>query len=328
MLLTFFQLPLWERKPLLSFSAMLLARRALVRLGAVNMRLPCRRSATSAAALESPRRPLSLRRAAPLSTVMTLRWQRPLSTSTTSSLVVAGATKQPPSSSEGNEEGEEDSFEDEDDLDASDEGDDEEETPADEEVDDGGTPWGKAALAVARGILSGDGKSELSLWSFKAHAASKKIEIRLDKLTDRYGSPSLDDVSSFSRKFADLLTEALGEGEAGEIEVEASSAGAARRLRLPRDLERFREMPLAVSPKAGSAAAEAIPKPHPAPLRVISVAGSGEEAAEQEEEKVVFATADVRATRGNRGRLTKKQLEARFEVSVSDLDKVTLYVDV
>ena len=71
---------------------------------------------------------------------------------------------------------------------------------------------------------------------FQAHAASNKIEIRLDKLSDRYGSPSLDDVSAFSREFAHRLSEALGEEAAGEIEVEASSAGAARKLRLPRDL--------------------------------------------------------------------------------------------
>ena len=263
--------------------------------------------------------------------------RRPLSsysTSTTNSVVAAaGATKQPSSSSSSsggdNDEEDEGSFEDEfDQLDPGDE--DDEETPADEEVDDGGTPWGQAALAVARSILStsedGSGTSELSLWSFRAHPSSKRIEIRLDKLSDKYGSPSLDDVSSFSRKFADGLSEALGEDAAGEIEVEASSAGAARRLRLPRDLERFAEMPLAVSPKPGSAAAEAIPKPHPAPLRVVSVESEGD--AGEREGKVTFATADVRATRGNRGRLTKKQLEARFEVLVSELEKVTLYVDV
>lgn len=311
---------------------MVLARRALVRLGAATRRLHCCSSAASVAALEPPltRRQLPQTHRTAAAALPTLQWQlRPLSspptsTSTTTSSVAARATKPSPSS-EGEETEEGDPFDEEfDELDPGDE--DGEETPADEEVDDGNTPWGRTALAVARSILSSDedGSEQLSLWSFKAHASSKKIEIRLDKLSDRYGSPSLDDVSSFSRKFAEQLAEALGEEAAGEIEVEASSAGAARKLRLPRDLERFAEMPLAVAPKAGSAAAEAIPKPHPAPLRVISI----EEEGEGEGAKITFATADVRVTRGNRGRLTKKQLEARFEVSVSDLEKVTLYVDV
>lgn len=272
-----------------------------------------------------------MHRSAPLRP--TLPRQSPLSTSSTSLVAAARATKQPsPSPSPPEDEGGEEFFDE--DLDLGPDDEDDEEAPADEEADDGGTPWGKAALAVARSILDDDtgDSSELSLWSFKAYPASKRVEVRLDKLTDRYGSPSLDDVSSFSRKFAELLAEALGEEEAGEIEVEASSAGAARRLRLPRDLERFLEMPLAVSPKAGSAAAETIPKPHPAPLRAVSIRGGGGRGGESgddgEEATVVFATADVRVTRGGRGRLTKKQLEARFEVSVSDLDKVTLYVDV
>ena len=322
---------------------MLLARRALVRLSAAATRRLRRSSfASSVVALEPPPRRQQLpsmqtRTAPPPSPLLRRQLRQPLSSTSTASVAAARGTKQPSSPSpssfsggegegEGEEEGEEEGASFEEDLDELDPGDEDgEETPADEEVDDGGTPWGKAALAVAKGVLSDDeSETELSLWSFRAHAASKKIEIRLDKLSDRYGSPSLDDVSSFSRRFADGLAETLGEEASGEIEVEASSAGAARRLRLPRDLSRFAQMPLAVSPKPGSAAAEAIPKPHPAPLRVISVEGEGEGG----EGKVTFATADVRVTRGNRGRLTKKQLEARFEVSVSDLEKVTLYVDV
>ena len=323
------------------FLAMLLARRAFVRLGAATRRLQCS-SVTRAAALEQPTRrqlpPTTHRPTAPLPPTTLHPRRRPLSSTTsTASVVAAAATKQPSFSSGGNEE-EEGSFGDDDeDFDELDPGDeDDEETPADEEVDDGGTPWGQAALAVARGVLSaddgddGDGseqQQQLSLWSFKAHPSSKRVEIRLDKPSDRYGSPSLDDVSAFSRRFAAGLAAALGEEAAGELEVEASSAGAARRLRLPRDLERFAEMPLAVSPRPGSAAAAAIPKPHPAPLRVVGVE-EGSEGGEGGGGTVTFATADVRATRGNRGRLTKKQLEARFEVLVSELEKVTLYVDV
>jgi hypothetical protein len=317
---------------------MLLARRALARLGAASRRLhACSSPAAAASAVAAPAPMPSMHLRTPLTTTTLQRRQQPLSTSSSSSVVAARATrKQPPSSSEGSgEEDEGDSEQDEsldsfdsdaleDQLDPGDE--DNEEVAADEEVDGGSTPWGQAALSVARGILSSSGSdsdsdSQLSLWSFKAHAGSKRIEIRLDKPSDRYGSPSLDDVSAFSREFAHRLSEALGEEAAGEIEVEASSAGAARKLRLPRDLERFSGMPLAVSPRGGSAAAEVVPRPHPAPLRVVSVEEGGEG-------KVVFTTADVRATRGNRGRLTKKQLEARFEVAVSDLEKVTLYVDV
>ena len=43
------------------------------------------------------------------------------------------------------------------------------------------------------------------------------------QMEDEYGSPSLEDITSFSRAMSSGLDEALGEEEAGTIEVEVSS---------------------------------------------------------------------------------------------------------
>lgn len=113
----------------------------------------------------------------------------------------------------------------------------------------------------------------IELYSFKTIPSSKRLDIRLDKTGDRYGSPSLEDVEVFSRDFGTRLeaelvrlsprpiggipspTDSLGpaacscpqgEKEAGEIEIEVSSPGAERLLRVPEDLDRFRELPMRV----------------------------------------------------------------------------------
>lgn len=63
----------------------------------------------------------------------------------------------------------------------------------------GGTSWGEVALRCAQQVLSAEDKSNLELYLFRAIVPSKKLDIRLDKLDDVYGSPSIDDISTFSR---------------------------------------------------------------------------------------------------------------------------------
>lgn len=52
--------------------------------------------------------------------------------------------------------------------------------------------------------------------------ASPRTECTL-QLEDRYGSPSLDEVSIFSRNFSHALEAKVGEKAAGELSVEVSS---------------------------------------------------------------------------------------------------------
>lgn len=67
-----------------------------------------------------------------------------------------------------------------------------------------------------------------------------RLDIRLESMADKYGSPSLDDIERFSRELSQRLSALLGEEAAGSLEVEVSSPGAEREVEVPRDLERFR----------------------------------------------------------------------------------------
>lgn len=181
---------------------------------------------------------------------------------------------------------------------------------------------GATALATARTVLTSHpdvAPLNLALYSFRATPApTRRVAVRLDALASPTGSPSLDEVAAFSTAFNGALETALGEEEAGLLEVEASSPGADRELRLPADLTRFAELPLAVVPVPGSAAAATLP-PSPAVLTFVEFNDAG---------AAVFGVPDTRATRGQSGKLTAKQKAARYDVELGDLERVTLHVDI
>ena len=111
------------------------------------------------------------------------------------------------------------------------------------------SPWvgavrrsGEAALAALRA----EHGLELELFSFDAVEAEGRLAIALDKPENPYGSPSLDDIALFSQVLRARLELTLGSELADRVEVEVSSPGADRRLRLPGDLRRFGGLPLLV----------------------------------------------------------------------------------
>jgi len=106
------------------------------------------------------------------------------------------------------------------------------------------TDWGQKALDCAQQIL--ENKNELALYAFRAYNASKRIDIRIDKLTDTYGSPTLDEIGEFSRDFNEMLESSIGEETAGSIEIEVSSPGAERSVKVPDDVLRFKALPMTV----------------------------------------------------------------------------------
>lgn len=114
-------------------------------------------------------------------------------------------------------------------------------------MDTGDTSWGPIALRCAENVLSDPQMVELSLFSFRVMASNRKINIRLDKLSNKYGSPSLEEIKDFSRVLNKELEAEMGEEEAGTIEIEVSSPGAEREVKVPIELERFREFPMQVS---------------------------------------------------------------------------------
>ncbi|GBF98036.1 hypothetical protein Rsub_11147 [Raphidocelis subcapitata] len=229
-------------------------------------------------------------------------------------------------------------------------------------VSTSGAPWGAAALAAAEAVLAGPGMAELRLYALRAFAAPARVDVRLDKLTDAYGSPALEDIEAFSRRFAAALEAELGAEEAGAIALEVSTPGAERSLALPADLARFGGLPLRVEfDAARGAVAGGEKKSKKGGGGGGAGAGGGEHAGadqQQQQQKVgsgasasggSFASgvailelvaldegagssewrlADVRANAPTKGRgLSKRQREQRLTLPLDALVSARVHVD-
>ncbi|KAG6382496.1 hypothetical protein SASPL_157832 [Salvia splendens] len=84
----------------------------------------------------------------------------------------------------------------------------EEEDEAEPEVGDGGDgggvvlnncPWGEKALSIAQEVLR-EFSEEMQLYAFKTSPRGY-IYVRLDKLSNEYGCPSMDEIEAFSRQY-------------------------------------------------------------------------------------------------------------------------------
>jgi len=169
--------------------------------------------------------------------------------------------------------------------------------------------WGQKALDCALSILQK--REDLELYAFRAMSANKRVDIRIDKLTDTYGSPSLDEIGEFSRDFNESLESVIGEEAAGQIEIEVSSPGADRAVKVPDELTRFQSLPMVV---------RSLDNPDSRIFNFVEM---------KAEDMTVWKYADVKANRSlGKGRgLSKKQKEALIEILVQDLDSVTLHID-
>lgn len=128
------------------------------------------------------------------------------------------------------------------------------EEPAEPQVGDGeegggeslgSTYWGSKALTIAQEVIL-PFKDELEIFAFKA-ASNGHVSVRLDKLSNKYGSPSIDDIRTFSSLYLEQLDEAKQAGLLPDnLALEVSSPGAERIVRVPQDLERFKDLPMYV----------------------------------------------------------------------------------
>ncbi|KAL2519262.1 Uncharacterized protein family UPF0090 [Abeliophyllum distichum] len=131
----------------------------------------------------------------------------------------------------------------------------EEEDDAEPEVGDGGDgggivlqncAWGQQALAIAQEVILQFGE-DMELYAFKTSPRGY-IYVRLDKLSNEYGCPSMEEIESFSRQYKKILDEVGATGAIpDDLALEVSSPGADRLLRVPDDLSRFEDMPMIVS---------------------------------------------------------------------------------
>ncbi|KAL9668051.1 hypothetical protein QQ045_002424 [Rhodiola kirilowii] len=106
-------------------------------------------------------------------------------------------------------------------------------------------PWGERVLSVAREVLLqyGDG---MELYAFKTTPRGY-IYVRLDKLSNIYGCPDIEELEKYNQEYKKKLDE-IGKSRdiPDDLAIEVSSPGAERLLKVPDDLTRFKDLPMRV----------------------------------------------------------------------------------
>ncbi|XP_052186768.1 uncharacterized protein LOC127797700 [Diospyros lotus] len=203
----------------------------------------------------------------------------------------------------------------------------EEEDDAEPEIGDGGDgggvvlqncPWGEQALSIAHEVLLHFG-DDMKLYAFKTSPRGY-IYVRIDKLSNEFGCPSMEEIESYNHQFKKRLDEV---GELGEIPddlaLEVSSPGAERLLKVPDDLYRFKDMPMRVS------YVEDLESKCPEKNGVFFL-----DAIKTEVGSCYWRLADVKENRdpSAKGRpLSRKQKDWRLELPYALVRRVTLYLD-
>ncbi|KAF9591558.1 hypothetical protein IFM89_004612 [Coptis chinensis] len=204
----------------------------------------------------------------------------------------------------------------------------EEEDETDPKIGDGGngggvvfgeTSWGQRALSIANEILL-QFSDDMKIFAFKSTPRGY-IYLRLDKLSDKYGCPSMEQIEQYSRLYKKRLEEV---GESGEIPddlaLEVSSPGSERLLMVPDDLNRFKDMPMRVSYVENNAEPKAQQKDGVFFL----------ESVETEVEQCVWKLADVKENRDplSKGRpMSRKWKDWRLKLPFESVKMVTLYLE-
>lgn len=186
----------------------------------------------------------------------------------------------------------------------------------------GDAPWAQTALQLAEEAVA-EFNGALEIFAFKVSKDTGIIRVRMDKLSDKYGSPTMDELQKYSSSYSKLLDQA-GEAKTipDDLALEVSSPGAERVVRIPRDLERFKDLPMYVryieSPSDSSA--ETPEKDGVLELESVDMdAGSAK-----------WKLADVRLNRelAGKGRgLNRKQRDWRLDLPFESTQLVRLYID-
>ncbi|CAN8239014.1 unnamed protein product [Cochlearia groenlandica] len=177
----------------------------------------------------------------------------------------------------------------------------------------GSVPWGKRALSIAVEVVK-QFEEDFQLFAFKTSPRGY-IYIRLDKLSNEYGCPTMDELEEFSREYKKRLDDAVPE----DLALEVSSPGAERLLRVPEDLDRFKEMPMTVSYEEETNSRKAVK------CAVFLL-----ESVDEESESCIWKLADVRENRdpASKGRpLSCKQKDLRIKLPFRNHRKISLYLD-
>ncbi|XVE95636.1 hypothetical protein REPUB_Repub02eG0115500 [Reevesia pubescens] len=184
-----------------------------------------------------------------------------------------------------------------------------------------GTWWDKEALALAEDVCLSFG-GELGIYAFKT-LSNSSIQVRIERLTNKSGSPSMEDIEAFSVSYRARLDEAeLAKSVAENITLEVSSPGVERVVRIPQDLDWFRDRPMYVKYVAEIAESGSLSEAHGV-FRLVSF--------DMETKCCIWGLADVRINREKAGKgrpLSKKQKEWRLETTFDSLRLVRLYSEI
>ncbi|KAJ4831426.1 hypothetical protein Tsubulata_023221 [Turnera subulata] len=204
---------------------------------------------------------------------------------------------------------------------------DEEEEGLESQAGDGGDgggvvlqnlPWGDRVLSIAQDVLLQFG-DDFKIFSFKITPRGY-VYVRLDKLSNPYGCPAMEELESYSQEYKRRLDEVGAQGDIpDDLALEVSSPGAERILKVPDDLSRFSDMPMRVSYVE---ATESDAQQKDGVFFLDSL--------ELETENCVWKLADVRENRDpqSKGRpLSRKRRDWRLKLPFELHRKITLYLD-
>ncbi|KAJ3696697.1 hypothetical protein LUZ61_000402 [Rhynchospora tenuis] len=186
----------------------------------------------------------------------------------------------------------------------------------------GSTPWENEALSIAEELSENSFDGDFRIYAFKT-SPKLHIYLRIEKLSSKYGSPSISDIEAFSRAYRGRLDEAAAEDRLPpNISFEVSSPGVERVMRVPEDLERFKDRPMYVKYITDEGPALAPPKENDGIFSLISY--------DLELGQCIWGIADVKANRQQAGKgrpLNKKQREWRLTTPFESLRMVRLHSD-
>ncbi|KAL6515459.1 hypothetical protein OROHE_018493 [Orobanche hederae] len=186
-----------------------------------------------------------------------------------------------------------------------------------------GTEWEKRAFDIAEEVtVSFDG--ELGIYAFRT-LLNATIQVRIEQLTNKSGSPSLTDIEDFTIRYRARLNEAEATRSIpGNISLEVSSPGVERIVRIPQDLERFKEHNLYVKYVAEAAdTATGSSSEQDGVFRLVSY--------DPDASSCAWGLANVRLNREKSGKgrpLSKKQKEWRLKTPFDSLRLVRLYSEI
>ncbi|XAR62439.1 hypothetical protein NMG60_11017190 [Bertholletia excelsa] len=184
-----------------------------------------------------------------------------------------------------------------------------------------GTWWDREALAIAEDVCQlFDG--DLGIYAFKT-LANSTIRVRIENLLNKSVSPSMDDIEIFSLAYQKRLDEAeLSRSVPENISLEVSSPGVERIVRIPQELDRFKERPMYVKYISGVAATGSSTE-NDGVFKLISF--------DLETSCCTWCLADVRVNREKAGKgrpLSKKQKEWRLNTPLDSILLVRLYSEI